>query len=43
MLAFYELPFENHILTRYTAAVQNNEKVDLLQFFRCFNDDLQFT
>ena len=43
MLAFYELPFENHILTRYTAAVQSNEKVDLEQNLCNFYDDVYFT
>ena len=39
MLAFYELPFENHILTRlYTAAVWSNEKMAVEQNFHHFYD-----
>ena len=42
MLAFYQLPFESHILIRCTAAVQSNGKVDLEKKKRYFYDDLYF-
>ena len=41
MLAFYQLPFESHILIRCTAAVQSNGKVDL-ERKKKFYDDLYF-